>query len=303
MSDVDDDGDLDVYVANDTNPNRLYVNEPWPGGPGSDPEGVGFRFVESGVSAGVADENSGMGIASGDYDRNGMSDLFVTNFGSQTHSVFMNETTDEPSYRDGLATFGVSDLGVDLTGWGVVWADFDLDTDLDLVIVHGNVPVEDLGADAQPIQLFESRTAQGNPGEFRDVTEEFGLLDVEPLNARGAALADYDNDGDPDLAVGTIGGPVLLLENRGATGNWLVVDLQGFHPGAVVTVTLPDGMGLRREVLAGSSYLSSEDPRLHFGLAQAGTVDVKVLWPDGSTTAIDAVAVNQVLTLERAEDD
>ena len=95
----------------------------------------------------------------------------------------------------------------------------------------------------------------------------------------------------------------MLLEKRCPTGNWLVVDLQGFHPGAVVTVTLADGTSLRREVHAGSSYLSSEDPRPHFGLAQAGSVDVDVLWPDGSSTSIDAVTTNQVLTVERTEDD
>ena len=86
---------------------------------------------------------------------------------------------------------------------------------------------------------------------------------------RGLAAADFNNDGHMDVAVNSIGGPLVLLENRDTTGNWLTVSLKGFHPGAVVTVTLPDGRELVAEAHAGSSYLSSEDPRLHFGLGSA----------------------------------
>ena len=118
------------------------------------------------------------------------------------------------------------------------------------------------------------------------------------INGRGLAAADFDNDGDPDLAVNSIGGPLLLLENTSAAGNWLEVSLGGFHPGAVVTAELPDGRKLVREVLAGWSYLSSEDPRVLFGLGKARRVRaLTVTYPDGSTTRLTDIPAGQILTV------
>ena len=92
LTDLDSDGDLDLFVANDTNPNRLYENVTWPGGPDSDPQGLGFRFVETGQYTAVSDENSGMGVASADYDQDGQNDLMITNLGQQLHSVYLNQS-------------------------------------------------------------------------------------------------------------------------------------------------------------------------------------------------------------------
>jgi hypothetical protein len=101
-----------------------------------------------------------------------------------------------------------------------------------------------------------------------------------------------------DVAVNSIGGPLVLLENRDTTGNWLEVSLKGFHPGAVVTVTLPNGKQLVAEARAGSSYLSSEDPRLHFGLGSATKVaSLAVRYPDGSSTGLANVAANRIVTV------
>ena len=149
LSDFERDGDLDVFVANDTNPDRLYENVPWPGGAEADPAGLGFRFEERAAAAGVADPGAGMGVAGGDYDGDGRTDIFVTNAREQVHGVFRSKPPDEndPSYDDVRA-----DLGVELsgsTGWGVSWADLDLDTDLDLVVVNGDVPVTDLADDRE----------------------------------------------------------------------------------------------------------------------------------------------------------
>jgi len=299
LSDLDRDGDLDGYIANDTNPNRLYENVVWPGGADADPAGLGFRFEERAAAAGVADPNAGMGVAGGDYDGDGRSDLFVTNARRQVHGVFRSKPPDEndPSYDDARA-----DLGVELggsTGWGVSWADLDLDTDLDLVVVNGDVPVTDLAGNGDHVQAFGNLAAQGTTGRFEELGSEIGLQDVERLLARGSAAADYDNDGDIDVAVGTVGGRLALLENAQAGGSWLEVQLDGFHPGAEVTAVLPDGRKLRREVHAGSSYLSSEDPRAHFGLGGAAEVrELVVRWPDGQETRLTHVAANQLVEVK-----
>ena len=299
FSDLDRDGDLDLYVANDTNPNRLYENVAWPGGAKADPAGLGFRFGERAASAGVADPNAGMGIAGGDYDSDGRADLFVTNARGQLHAAFRSLPPDasEPSFEDSRADFEPA-LSDALTGWGASWADFDLDTDLDLVVVNGDVPVTDLSADAQVVQLFEN----DDTGRFGDLTRQVGLDAVGPIPGRGGATADYDNDGDLDVAVGSIGGDLVLLENTGAGGNWLEVELEGFHPGALVTAVLPDGRELVREVRAGSSYLSSEDPRCHFGLGDAGEVsELVVRWPGGGESRLTAVDGNQLVRVEAPE--
>jgi hypothetical protein len=299
FSDLDRDGDLDLYLANDTNPDRLYENVPWPGGAEADPAGLGFRFEERAAVAGVADPGAGMGVAAADDDGDGRSDLFVTNSRGQVHGAFRSNPPDEndPSYTDVR-----TDLGIDLsgsTGWGVSWADLDLDTDPDLVLVNGHVPVTDLAADAEPVQVFANLGAEGTAGKYEDVGADVGLEEVGPLLARGSAAADYDNDGDVDVAVGSIGGPLVLLENSGAGGNWLEVGLNGFHPGAEVTVTLPGGRKLRREVHAGSSYLSSEDPRCHFGLGAAQEVsELVVRWPGGEKTRMTDVEANQLVNVE-----
>jgi hypothetical protein len=214
------------------------------------------------------------------------------------HGLFHAEPTPEvdPSYADVRRDAG-PDLGA-ATGWGASWADLDLDGDPDLVVVNGAIPVEDLAADAEAVQAFANRTAEGEPGRFVDVSAELGLEDVGPLVARGSAAADYDNDGDVDIAVATIGGPLVLLENEGRTGRWLQVELDGFAPGATITLALPGDRVSTRAVVAGSSYLSSEDPRAHFGLGDADRVDeLTVRWPDGRETVLRDLAVNQVVTV------
>jgi ASPIC/UnbV protein/VCBS repeat protein len=299
FSDLDRDGDLDLYVANDTKPNRLYDNVPWPGGAEADPAGIGFRFEELAAKAGVADPNAGMGIAEGDFDGDGLPDLFVTNARGQVHAAFHGQVSEvaDPSFTDVRDELGLSLTGS--TGWGVSWGDLDLDTDLDLVIVNGDVPVTDVGADAEPVQVFGNLTAQGIAGRFEDLGNVVGMRQLGPLLARGSAAADYDNDGDLDIAINSIGGQLVLLESSGAKGNWLEVGFDGFAPGTLVTAVLPDGRELVREAFAGSSYLSSEDPRSHFGLGTAGTVsELVVRWPGGEETVMQDVAANQILTVE-----
>ena len=298
LSDFERDGDLDVHLANDSNPNRLYENVPWPGGVAADPAGLGFRFEERAAAAGVADPHAGMGVAVGDWDGDGRSDIFVSNSRGQGHALYRSNPPDanDPSFTDVRA-----DAGIDLdrsTGWGASWADLDNDTDLDLVLVNGYIPVTNLGRDAERIQIFRNLMAEGREGRFREVRD--AVQGVGRVVARGSAAADYDNDGDLDVAVLPLGKPLVLLQNRGASGRWLEVALEDAPPGAEVTVTFADGRKLRRQLQAGSSYLSSEDPRLHFGLGDAGSVaEVSVRWPGGEQTVLENVEANQMLEIEQ----
>jgi hypothetical protein len=291
FTDLEGDGDLDLYLANDTNPDRLYENVEWPGGAKADPEGLGFRFEERAGPAGVADPGAGMGVSAGDYDGDGRSDLIVTNGRGQVHGVFKSNPPDEndPSYTDVRAELGPDFAGS--VGWGVTWADLDLDTDLDLFVANGNIPVTDLAADGEPLEDYVN-----DGSKFIDASAATGLDAVGDLLARGAAAADYDNDGDVDFAVSQIGGPLVLLQNRVSGKHWLEVALDGFHPGALVSVVLPDGRKLQREARAGGSYLSSEDPRCLFGLGEATEIkELVVSWPDGTETRLHDLEANQVV--------
>jgi hypothetical protein len=282
MTDYDGDGDLDLYVAYDTQPNRLYENVPWPAGVDADPAGLGFRLEERAAPAGVADPGSGMGVAATDFDGDGLPDLFVTNARRQGHGVFRSGP--DRTFADVRGDLGPSFAGS--TGWGVSWADLDLDGTLDLVVANGAIPVTNLAADAQRPQVF-----LGRDGHVRAAAAGVGRL-----NARGSAAADFDDDGDVDVAVLTLGGPLVLLENVGTGGNWLTVRLEGDPPGARVSAVLPDGRRLVRELQAGSSYLSSEDPRAHFGLGDARRVrELVVRWPGGAETRLTDVAANRLV--------
>ena len=288
FTDVDGDGRLDLYVANDADPNRLYLNVARPGAP------LGFRLVERAKRERLDDPNAGMGIAAGDYSRDGREDLFVSNSRKQLHAVFRTAgTTGGSLYADARPDF-VAALGKTFTGWGVAWADLDLDADLDLVLANGAVPVTDLKKDAERAQVLENLGA----GDFANARALAGALANRPLNARGLAAADYDDDGDLDLAISSIAGRLVLLESSGAKGHWLEVDVSRFAPGTTVTAVLPGGQRLVREVHAGSSYLSSEDPRVHFGLGKARTVrELVVRYPGGRTVRRTGVRADRLVTV------
>ncbi len=282
FTDLNGDGRLDLYVANDEDPNRLYVNVR--GGP------LGFHFVDRAPAEGLADRNAGMGIGDADYSGDGRLDLFVSNSRGQTHAVFRSRGT---AFVDGRPAFATA-FGTNFTGWGVSWADLNLDGRPDLALANGSIPVTNLAKDAGPIQILENL-----PGEFADATALVGLGTLPRVNGRGIAAADFDNDGHVDFAINSVGGKLMLLRSTGGSGHWLEVKLPRFAPGAIVTALLPDGRRLVREVHAGSSYLSSEDPRIHFGLGAATKVSaLTIRYPGGRTTRIAKVAANQIYAVK-----
>jgi len=273
FTDANDDGRPDLYVANDEDPNRLYLNER--GGP------LGFRFVDRARAERVADANAGMGIADGGGY------LFVSNSRRQTHAVYERRGRGFSDVRRSFA----SAFGANLTGWGDSWVDLRNDGSPELALANGAIPVKNLAKDARPPQVLTRRD-----GRWVDT----GILRGLRLNGRGLAAADYDNDGRVDLAINTIGGRIVLLRNTSPGEHWLEVRLARFAPGAVVTASLADGRSLVREVHAGSSYLSSEDPRVHFGLGRATRVAaLSVRYPGGGTTLLRNVRADRIVTVRR----
>jgi Na+-transporting NADH:ubiquinone oxidoreductase subunit NqrB len=292
LVDVDGDGRLDIYVANDTDPDRLYLNRPAPGP-------LGFEFVEEAKQAGVADPNAGMGIAAADVSGDGRLDLLVSNSRGQLHGVYRSLPPggSVPHYADARAALADA-LGTTTTGWGASWADLDLDGDLDLVMAAGLIPVTNVQRDAQRTRVLETVASQNGDVRFVDVTAT-GLR-APRVNGRGLAVADFDNDGDPDVAINSVGGRLQLLRNSSAHGHWLEVAVRPALPGTRVTAVLSGGRRLVRWVAAGSSYLSSEDPRVHFGLGKVGRVTVLVVrYPGGREVRLDDVAADRIVTVGR----
>jgi hypothetical protein len=290
FTDYNGDGRPDLYVADDEDPNQLYENVRWPGGAAADPEGLGFRFEERGAAEGVADPYAGMGIASGDFDGDGRLDLFVTNSRREPYAV-LRRRSGSSGFREGRAAFRSAYAGS--AGWGASWADLALDGRPDLVLASGDIPITSLAADAAPIRVLSDQRSR----RFANVGVP-GLAATPSLNGRGLAAADYDNNGTVDIAVGSAGGRLVLLRNTGGAGHWLEVKLAGFAPGAVATVVLPGGRKLVQELHAGSSYLSSEDPRLHFGLGDAAKVSSLVVrFPGGGERRLSGVRADQVVVV------
>ena len=288
FTDVDLDGDLDLYIANDGQSNRLYENTE--GGE------LDFQLVDVTASADVGDTGSGMGVAGGDYDGDGSFDLFVTNWEAELNALYRNQTVDQLDFLYATQRIGLAGLGNNKTAWGATWADLDHDTDLDLLVAHGRVPVSDFDSDPELVRFYANLTADGSVGQLRDKSLDVRLDLVGGLLARGSALADFDNDGDLDVAINSISGSAHLLRNTGPVGNWLLI--AGLPPGTVATAKLPDGHTLVRERHSGSSYLATEDSRVHFGLGDHERIDLTLRFPDGVVLVLGGIAANQIIAVE-----
>ena len=297
FTDVNGDGRLDLYVANDADPNQLYENVGRPGGVAADPAGLGFRFEDVASERTCRRPECGHGHRRGGLqprrasgpDRHELARAAPRRVPQSilpAAGVRRRATRDRASRRDALDRLGR--------------------------LLGGPRP----GRRPRP-RARERRHSGGRPREGRSARpggrerrrpgrrvrgsrpRARGSSALAPVNGRGLATADYDNDGDLDVAVNSVGGRLQLLRNDGARGHWLEVQLRTFAPGAVVTVTLADGRRLVREVHAGSSYLSSEDPRVHFGLGTASIVDKLIVrFADGTTRSLRKVAVDRVVSVD-----
>jgi hypothetical protein len=289
--DYDNDGDVDLYVANDSVTNSLWRND----GNGAFTD-VGVASLTGLNADGRA--QAGMGTDFGDYNGDGWLDLVVTNFAHDLNTVYRNLSgrffVDESS----LAGMGVTNLAL---SWGTAFHDFDHDGDLDLLIANGHVYAQvddyDLGTSyRQTNQLFENKA-----GRFEDVSKKSGPGLLIARSFRGAAFADYDNDGDIDVLLTALDqAPVLLRNDSGNDGNWLQLELTGTRSnrdgvGTRVTVTTGTGKAIR-ERKGGGSYLSASDPRLHVGLGAATVADrIEIRWPSGTIDVLTDVPANRVI--------
>ena len=296
--DANEDGWIDLYVANDSTPNFLYINQK---------DGT---FKESAFPMGVAVSEDGaeqgsMGIAVGDWDGAGRLGLFVTNFSEEYNNLFRNSGDHfvEMAFRSRTAP-----PSLPLVGWGAAFLDYDNDTRVDLIAVNGHVyPQLDkarLGASAGYRQRKLLYHNEGG-GRFEEVSAQFGPVLTGERVSRGLAAGDLDNDGRVDVVINDLDGVPQVLHNELArTGNWLRVKLTG-RPGntnaigALITLRIGDATQ-RRLVQSGTSYISQDDMRQHFGVGAATAIEsLEVRWPDGTTSTRENVKANQEIAIRR----
>jgi enediyne biosynthesis protein E4 len=285
--DLDDDGKVDVFVANDLSANQFYRNL------------GGFRFSEQATESGLAASSqggnlAGMGTARGDFDGDGRLDLAVTNFLGQATTLYHDHGGG--LFSDRSTATGLAAATRQFLGFGLAALDANNDGRLDLVEANGHV------SDYRPSFPYEMRAQLllgDASGHFRDVSEQAGACWQVPRLGRGLAVADIDNNGRMDVLIAGQGAPLVLFHNQAApaAGHFLTLALDGVASnrdgvGAKVTVTA----GGRSQVAArfgGGSYLSASDPRLHFGLGGASRADrVEVRWPSGRRDTYEGLAAD-----------
>src|SRR5438093_414145 len=291
--DFDNDGWVDLYVANDSNPSALYRNNH---------DGT---FTDIGVASGCAysqdgKPQAGMGVAVGDYDRSGTMDVFKTNFAGDTSTLYAN--TGQGFCEDRTFASGIG-LNTRWLGWGTAFVDFAKDGWLDLFLVNGHVYPEVVQLKTEAGYRQRKVVYRNAGGRFEDVSQRLGPPVTDAKAARGAAFGDYDNDGDVDVVINNVNDrPDLYRTESDPSRHWLLLKLVGTQSnrsaiGARVRC-LAGGVTQVQEVRGGGSYMSQNDLRVHFGLAATATVDrLQVRWPNGREEEWTGIAADRIVTL------
>jgi hypothetical protein len=278
-ADINNDGWMDLFVANDTVANFLFANR------------GGHKFEEIGFTAGVAygeggKARSGMGVDSADLSQTGWMDLFVTNLNNEFFGFYHNRH--DETFEDIAAPSGIANASKLMSGWGLKFFDYDNDGDIDLIIANGHPDdliekIYDNVGYRERLMLFHS-TGTG----LKNTSEESGPVFAQPMSARGLALGDFNNDGAVDVLVSCNNEPpVLLRNNAGRQNHWLGIKLIGKKAnidavGATITYQAGDLKRSRMKV-GGGSYLSSHDPRMVLGIGKRPKIDwIEIKWPQPS---------------------
>lgn len=298
-ADFNDDGWLDIYVANDGDPNQLWINQ------------KNGSFINDALLAGAAinrngQAEAGMGVDAGDFNGNGADDIFITHLMDETNTLYVN--MGQGLFEDQTREAGLGMPGRRFTGFGTLFFDYDNDGWLDLFVANGAVQLlpdlvrkKDPFPLGQPNQLFRNT----GKGSFAEVVEAAGL--ELPEVSRGAAFGDVDNDGDTDVLVTNNNGPARMFLNEvGNRNHWLGLRFIGKNGGDVlgarVEVVVSKDNVLRRRTRTDGSYLSGNDPRVLVGLGAALRIQsVRVRWPDGTVEEWKDLPVDKYTTLKRSK--
>jgi hypothetical protein len=295
FSDFDNDGWPDIYVANDGNPNLLFHNN------------RNGTFTEMGVlsGAGVNEAGraqSGMGVGIGDYDGNGLFDIFVTNFAGDTNTLYRN--MGKMLFTDATSLAGLGEISLQYLGWGTGFEDFDNDGLRDIFVANGHVyPQVDSAETGQHYAQRKELYRNTGGGTFKEIARDTGGDLLIPKSSRGAAFGDFDNDGNIDVLVINMNDRPSLYHNEGGNRNhWITLRLKGTRSnrdaiGARVEIEA-GGKTQVDEVRSGGSYLSHNDIRIHFGLGSASRVDrIRIRWPNGNSEELPGLDADQFVTI------
>jgi hypothetical protein len=301
-ADFNGDGWIDIYVANDGEPNQLWINRH---------DGT---FTNTALLAGAAlgadgEAKGSMGLDAADFDHDGDEDLFITELAREGHDLYINDGSGV--FEERAASAGIRQPSLLYTGFGTAWFDFDNDGWLDILTVNGAVrhtaealTRKETFSLQQPKQLFRNL---GN-GQFADVTGQAGTALSRAEISRGAAFGDVDNDGDTDVVVANDNAPLRLLINSvGSRRHWVGVRVEGRHRrrdivGARVGVMRANAPTIWRRARADGSYASANDPRVLVGLGDTSKIDkIRVEWPDRTADEWTKVPVDRYTTLKQGE--
>jgi hypothetical protein len=291
IADFNDDGWLDVFIANDTEPNLLYLNQ------------RNGTFKEVGLVYGVAYNDSGstvsaMGCDAKDYDNDGWVDVFYNNLMGQVWGLFRNQRG--KSFRYASSTAKLVPLSEAYSGWSTGFIDYNNDGWKDLFSANGDVDTLVMNAQ-QHDTMFENVDGQ----HFVDVSREMGEGFLRLGYQRGSAFIDLNNDGFMDLVVTSLNQKPRILLNSADNGNhWLLIQAMGHKSnrdaiGAKIKVTTPSGRTLHNHVTVSVGFMSSSDPRVHFGLGTEGSAaSIEIRWPSGIVQTLSNVPADQLLKVQ-----